>query len=73
MVSYRVLCCRIYLINSWNLVPYIIILSISIFLIGAFVDAIRSYIVKQLHLDVLLTSFNTFLFIFIVLPKIKSS
>lgn len=63
----------LHLINSWNLVPYIIILSISIFLICAFIDAIRSYIVKRIHLDVLLTAFNTFLFTFIVLPKIKSN
>lgn len=52
----------LHLINSWTLVPYIIILSISIFFVCAFVDSIRSYIVRQLRLNNLLTSFNTFMF-----------
>ena len=51
-----------HIINSGHLVPYIIILSLGIFLICAIFDSMRACIVKGLRLEKALTLFNRYLY-----------
>ena len=51
-----------HLINSWYLIPYLIIMSFGIFLICAILEYIRDYIFNHLRLDNILTKFNIFLY-----------